>query len=639
MRITNNMITNTVAFNTHRAIARFLEMQTQMSSGRRINNPSDDPVGTIRDLDYRAELSKNLQYRGAIDQALNWMGSYENDLEDINSMLSNARELAVAMSNGTYDEEARQASANEVKSILDRILQLSNDEIEGKSIFGGFRTNIRPLQLSSTGARYMGDTGNIDFQIDAASKLPVNLIGSDVFLKAVTVLGENADLNIGLTGASLLANLDGGNGITMPPGTIRIDDLNLGISSTVNLSSATTINDIINLVNAQLAVDGVTNLTAALGPEGNNIKFITSQNGLISNQTSVSRLNNGSGLQLVPGQFTVTDGVGTNVQINMSNVSSIGDAIAAFNSQMSSAGINNVTMQINAGGTGLEINDSNAVPLGLRIDEISTHSTIANGLGILGAINPQLVGQDLNPVVSFNITDTAGNTASQLGIRDSFTSDLVGNDLNPILTVASLVSDFNNGNGLAIGELIIKQGERSRVIDLGNPLIVTVQDMLDAINNSGLAITASLNADNSGIQIVNNDPNRSLIVEEVSSGKTAKNLGLFGATDLMGTVMILLNALENNDQAGTGLLLEHIDNSLEHLLNQRATVGARSLRLESTHSRLVSQDLNFTKLLSDVEDADLTKVLTELATFENNYQAALMASARIVQPSLLDFMK
>ena len=639
MRVTNNMITNTVAFNTQRAIARFLDMQTQISSGRRINNPSDDPSGTIRDLDYRAELSKNAQYRGAIDQAMNWMGSYENDLGDINSMLSNARELAVAMSNGTYDEEARRASANEVKSILERILQLSNDEIEGKSIFGGFRTNVRPLQMSSTGARYMGDTGNIDFQIDAASKLPVNLIGSDVFLKAVTILGEKADLNIGLTGTALLADLDGGTGITMPPGTIRIDDLNLGISSTVDLSTATSINDVINLVNAQLAADGVTNITAALGPEGNNIKFVTSKNGLISNQTSVSRLNNGTGLQLTPGQLKVTDGAGTDVQIDLSNVSNIGDVIAAFNSQMTTAGINNVTMQINASGTGFEINDTNAVPLGLRIEEINTNATLAGGLGILGSINPQLVGQNLNPVVSFSITDITGNTASQLGVRDSFTSDLVGKDLNPILTVAALVSEFNNGNGLNIGELIIKQGERSRVIDLGDTSIITVQDMLDAINNSGLAITASLNADNSGIQIVNNDPNRSLIVEEVSSGKTAKNLGLFGSTDLMGTVMVLLNALEKNDQAGTGLLIEHIDNSLEHLLNQRATVGARSLRLESTHSRLISQDLNFTKLLSNVEDADLTKVLTELATFENNYQAALMASARIIQPSLLDFMK
>ena len=97
MRVTNNMISNTVAFNTSRAIARFLDMQSQMSSGRRINQPSDDPVGTIKDLDYRAELAKNLQYRNAVDQGLNWMGTYENDLNDIGNMLSSARELAVAI--------------------------------------------------------------------------------------------------------------------------------------------------------------------------------------------------------------------------------------------------------------------------------------------------------------------------------------------------------------------------------------------------------------------------------------------------------------------------------------------------------------------------------------------------------------
>ncbi len=639
MRVTNNMISNSVAFNAHRAIARFLEMQTQMSSGRRINNPSDDPIGTIRDLDYRSELSKNQQYRGAIDQALNWQNTYESDLDDMTSMLSNARELAVAMSNGTYDDSAREASANEVKSILERMMQLSNQKIEGKSIFSGFRTQTPPLQLSSTGARYMGDTGSIDFQIDASSKLPVNLIGSDVFLKPVTVLGKKVDLNVALTGTTLLANIDGGNGITLPAGTIRIDDLNLGLSSTVNLSTATSLNDVINLVNAQLALDGITNATAALGVEGNNLRFITSQNGLISGQTSVNRLNNGNGIQLSPGQFTVTDGSATNIQINLANVSTISDVITAFNSQLVAAGINNVTMQMNAGGTGLEINDTNGVSLGLRIQEISSLSTIAGNLGIEGPINPQMAGANLNPTVSFDIVDTIGNTAAELKIRKSFTRDLVGDDLNPTLLATSLVADFNNGNGLNLGELIIKQGEKNRIIDLGGPAILTVQDMLDAINNSGLTVTASINADNSGIQIVNSDPNRSLIVEEISGGKTAKAMGLFGSADLIGTVMTLLNALENNDQKGTGLLLEHIDNSLQQLLNQRATVAARSLRLESTHSRLVSQDLNYTKLLSDVEDADLTKLLTDLATFENNYQAALMAGAKIVQPSLLDFMR
>ena len=123
MRITNSVIAGNVAFNTQRAIARFLELQKQMSSGRRINKPSDDPIGTIRDLDYRKELSKIQQYRGAIAQGQNWMGVYDNNLADINNMLSSARELAVAMANETFDSDARLASARIIQPTLLQFLR------------------------------------------------------------------------------------------------------------------------------------------------------------------------------------------------------------------------------------------------------------------------------------------------------------------------------------------------------------------------------------------------------------------------------------------------------------------------------------------------------------------------------------
>ncbi len=639
MRVTNSVIAGNVAFNTQRAIARFLELQKQMSSGRRINRPSDDPIGTIRDLDYRKELSKIQQYRGAITQAQNWMGIYDNDLADITTMLSSARELAVAMANETFDKDARLASASEVKSMLERIMQIANDELEGKSIFAGFKTNIKPMIMSATGARYVGDTGNIQFQIGSSSRFDVNLIGSNVFLKQVTILGQTSDYNTSITATTLLTDLKGGTGITMPPGTITISDYNLGINSIINLGAAIDINDVLNIINTRLTADGVTNLTAELSDEGNNIKFVTTQNGLISNQTSLSVLNNGTGVNMIPGRFRVTDGAGIDFEVDISGNSTIGDVINSFNTQVASAGIINVTMQVNAAGTGLEINDMNGVPLNLKIEEISAESTTAANLGITGSVGAQLVGQDLNPAVNFEIFDTVGTTAEELGILRKFTTDLIGDDLNPILLATATVTEFNNGFGFSLGEIIIKNGEMSRVIDLGDSLIVTVQDMLDAINNSGLNVTASINGAGSGIEIINNDPTRSLAIEEVSGGRTAKKLGLFGASDLIGTMMVLQNALENNDQEGTGLLLEHIDNALQHLLNQRATVGARGLRLESTDIRLINRDLGFIKLLSDVEDADLAKLVMQLATYENNYQAALMASARIIQPTLLQFLR
>ena len=50
-------------------------------------------------------------------------------------------------------------------------------------------------------------------------------------------------------------------------------------------------------------------------------------------------------------------------------------------------------------------------------------------------------------------------------------------------------------------------------------------------------------------------------------------------------------------------------------------------------------ELNYTKLLSEVEDIDITEALTQLATHENNYQASLLAAAKIIQPSLVDFLR
>ncbi|MBN1213697.1 MAG: hypothetical protein JXA92_14080, partial [candidate division Zixibacteria bacterium] len=213
-----------------------------------------------------------------------------------------------------------------------------------------------------------------------------------------------------------------------------------------------------------------------------------------------------------------------------------------------------------------------------------------------------------------------------------------GDDVNPLLVVDSRIVDLNNGTGLNNGQIVIWQGEREFTLDFGSASLNTVQDVLDAINTSGLDVTASINDAGTGIQIVNNDPNRTLTIEDVGDGRAAKELGIFGASDILGSMLVLINCLDSDDQEGTGLLLDALDNAMQHLLKYRGVAGARSIRLETTDSRLVDMDLNFTKLLSEVEDADMTKLVADLATYENNYQASLIASSKIIQPSLLNFL-
>ena len=116
-------------------------------------------------------------------------------------------------------------------------------------------------------------------------------------------------------------------------------------------------------------------------------------------------------------------------------------------------------------------------------------------------------------------------------------------------------------------------------------------------------------------------------------------MGLYGSSDMMGTLLVLIDALKNDDGDSVGLMLKGLDDSITKALDVRASVGASALRLETTASRLSDTGLSFTSLLSGVEDADLTTAITDLATLENNYQAALMAAGKIIQPSLIDFLK
>jgi flagellar hook-associated protein 3 FlgL len=108
---------------------------------------------------------------------------------------------------------------------------------------------------------------------------------------------------------------------------------------------------------------------------------------------------------------------------------------------------------------------------------------------------------------------------------------------------------------------------------------------------------------------------------------------------MLGSLMVLANALRESDQEGVNRLIQNFDDAMTNTLDTRSTVGTASLRLENTSGRLQDLQLGFTKLLSEEEDADLTKVITDLAAHENAYQAALMSAAKIIQPSLLDFLR
>ncbi|MGE5472841.1 MAG: flagellar hook-associated protein FlgL [Ignavibacteriales bacterium] len=101
----------------------------------------------------------------------------------------------------------------------------------------------------------------------------------------------------------------------------------------------------------------------------------------------------------------------------------------------------------------------------------------------------------------------------------------------------------------------------------------------------------------------------------------------------------LIGALNANNPTQINSSISDIDDNIDNLLMIEADIGARTNRLDLTKNRLEANETNFTELLSENEDADMAQVIMQLKSEENVYNASLAGGARVIQSSLVDFLK
>lgn len=117
--------------------------------------------------------------------------------------------------------------------------------------------------------------------------------------------------------------------------------------------------------------------------------------------------------------------------------------------------------------------------------------------------------------------------------------------------------------------------------------------------------------------------------------------GAGNTTGIFGAVTKLYNALSDPDNWNslTQEALAELDDALDGLLRVRADVGARANRLELAGARMHELELNVEQLIHDTENVDIARAIIDLKVSENSYRAALASGARIIQPTLLDFLR
>jgi len=213
MRVTENSTMKMVVAMLQQQQERVNALSQQVSSGLRINQPSDDPVSAQQVLNLKGLMATTDQYSRNIQTGTTWLNQMDSTMGNMNNLLVRARELATQMANATYSASDRQSAAVEVTQLRDQMISLGNTQIAGKYVFGGFVNDQPPFDTNGV---FKGTDDQVNIQIDQGSYIPINYSGGkllrgtstggtdviDVFNKLVTALNTNnvSDVSTAITG-------------------------------------------------------------------------------------------------------------------------------------------------------------------------------------------------------------------------------------------------------------------------------------------------------------------------------------------------------------------------------------------------------------------------------------------------------
>lgn|SRR5690606_2159289 len=176
MRVTQSMLSNNMLRNLSNSYNNMGTYMDQLTTGKKINRPSDDPVIAVKGMDYRSQLKEVEQYQRNTNEVHNWMDNSDDALDQATKALQRLRELAVQASNDTYDTGERHNIMEEVEQLKTHLIDIGNTKVNGKYIFNGTKTDVKPI-----GDDYPTDTTDVHIEVSNGIKIKVNVNADEVF--------------------------------------------------------------------------------------------------------------------------------------------------------------------------------------------------------------------------------------------------------------------------------------------------------------------------------------------------------------------------------------------------------------------------------------------------------------------------
>lgn len=217
-------------------LAKLITAQEQVSSGKKLLRPSDNPVAASTVLALQRQLGDVSRYSQAIDTARPLLEQGMGALNEASNILTEARGLAVQGLNGTLNAADRRALAQDLRLLKSRLLEVGNTKLGDRYIFGGTATRGMPFSESEINGQprvvYAGDGSSRTVAVGPGVDLAVNIPGDEAFGRF-----ESSGVHyVGASGLAAGSSADAGTGYGYV--TIRHDATGGSIGSGVALAGA-----------------------------------------------------------------------------------------------------------------------------------------------------------------------------------------------------------------------------------------------------------------------------------------------------------------------------------------------------------------------------------------------------------------
>jgi flagellar hook-associated protein 3 FlgL len=177
-RITPQITARRSMSNLQRNVEALNRLQSQISSMKALQKPSDSPVGMVSALHYRSDMGRNDQVSRNIDDGLTWLNLADDTLSSVFTQLQHVRDLSIQGANATSDQGAREALANEIEHVKQTIIGLANTKNRDRAIFAG---NATGSVAYDTSGNYLGKSAVMERTIAPGVRMQVNVNGDEVF--------------------------------------------------------------------------------------------------------------------------------------------------------------------------------------------------------------------------------------------------------------------------------------------------------------------------------------------------------------------------------------------------------------------------------------------------------------------------